>query len=118
RILVVGSEPEIYFYADRPACTRLVITYPLTGPYPYGEGLRREFLNDCETCRPRYAIFCRDPASICELRYRQLADRFIGPVGRVLQRDYVEEASFPMGVHGVGGRPPQYFYTVLRRKDA
>src|SRR5262249_43856166 len=59
RILIMGSEPEIYYYADRPACTRLIFTFPLTGPYPYAENLCRDFLNDFEQSRPRYVAYCR-----------------------------------------------------------
>jgi len=39
--LIVGSEPEIYYYAERKASTRLVFTYPLTGPYHYAAGCAR-----------------------------------------------------------------------------
>lgn len=56
RILVVGSEPEIYVYADRRPATRLVFTYPITGPYPYARRLLDEFLSDLRRREPRIVV--------------------------------------------------------------
>jgi hypothetical protein len=86
RILVVGSEPEIYYFSERPSCTRLVITYPLTGPYPYAEGLRKEFLKDFKECRPRYVIDCQDPHSYTE--WGPEAVRFTNLIDPILETEY------------------------------
>jgi hypothetical protein len=95
-ILIIGSEPEIYYFSERPACTRLVITYPLTGPYPYSPRLRREFLRDFEKHQPRYVIVCDDIGSLTEWGQdgaRLLTDQ----VKPILNRSYRLEQSMDLG---------------------
>ena len=56
RILVFGSEPEIYFYADRRAAARHIVVYPMTLPHPRAEAMQREFIADVEAAAPRYIV--------------------------------------------------------------
>jgi hypothetical protein len=86
RILVIGSEPEIYYFSERPACTRLVITYPLTGPYPYAEQLRNEFVNYFKDCRPRYIVYSLDDTSYTE--FGQQALPFVNLVDSIVNSAY------------------------------
>lgn len=95
-ILIIGSEPQIYFYAARPAATRMVITYPMTGPYRYSSSLREEFLRDLEG-GPRYVVLVRDVTSLTESP--ALLPRLLTPVGAILARDYALHAG--MGESGL-----------------
>lgn len=92
RLLVVGSEPEIYFLARRTACTRLVFTYPLTGPYTYAPRLREEFVHDLEEARPRYVVMVQVPSSLTE--WSAYLPPLLGPVGEILERSYEVDRTF------------------------
>ena len=57
RIAVVGSEPEIYFYARRRAATGYVYTYALMEPQPYATAMQRQMIHEIEALRPRFVVF-------------------------------------------------------------
>jgi hypothetical protein len=56
-VLVIGSEPQILFYADRKSATRYILFYPLAAA-PY-EGLQRTLdatEREIEAARPKYIV--------------------------------------------------------------
>lgn len=55
-IAVVGSEPEIYFYARRRAATSYLYTYPLMEEHSYALKMQREMIRQIEKARPRYIV--------------------------------------------------------------
>jgi hypothetical protein len=57
RIAVMGSEPEIYFYADRKAATGYIYTYPLMEPQPFAKTMQTEMIREIESVHPRYLVF-------------------------------------------------------------
>jgi general stress protein CsbA len=59
RIAVVGSEPEIYFYAQRRGATGYVYTYPLMDPQPYAASMQKEMIREIEASDPRFVVFVR-----------------------------------------------------------
>jgi hypothetical protein len=56
RIAVVGSEPEIYFYAQRHSVSGYIYMYDLVEPQPYEHAMQQEFIHDVETGKPEYLI--------------------------------------------------------------
>jgi hypothetical protein len=54
RIAVVGSEPEIYFYARRHSATGYIYTYALMEPQPAALAMQHEMISEIETNRPEY----------------------------------------------------------------
>ena len=56
-IAVVGSEPQIYFYAHRRAATGYIYTYPLMEFHPYAERMQEEMIREIEASRPAYLVF-------------------------------------------------------------
>jgi len=44
QIAVLGSEPEIYFYADRRSATGYIYTYALMEPHKYASQMQREMM--------------------------------------------------------------------------
>jgi hypothetical protein len=56
-IAVVGSEPEIYFYARRHSASGYIYMYDLVETQPYAQMMQREFMRDVETHRPLYLVF-------------------------------------------------------------
>jgi len=57
RIAVLGSEPQIYFYAKRRAATGYLYTYPLMEPHPYAKKMQREMIEQIESNRPEFLVF-------------------------------------------------------------
>jgi hypothetical protein len=108
-LLVIGSEPEIYYYADRPACTRMVITYPMISPYRYAPRLAEEFRHDLRSHRPRYVVLATFRDSLTE--WPTYLQPFLQPLLRELPQDYQPDARIPdaTGEHDL--------FVVYRRKD-
>jgi len=57
RIAVLGSEPEIYFYAGRLSATGHIYMYSLMEDQPHAEEMQRELIRDIEQSRPKYCVF-------------------------------------------------------------
>jgi Dolichyl-phosphate-mannose-protein mannosyltransferase len=56
RVAVVGSEPEIYFYAHRLSATGYIYTYPLMEPQPFAAQMQREMESEIESASPRFVV--------------------------------------------------------------
>lgn len=56
RIAVLGSEPEIYFYARRGSVTGYIYTYALMEPQPFAVQMQDEMIGDIERGRPRFVV--------------------------------------------------------------
>lgn len=63
RILVLGSEPQIYFYAKRLSATGHIYMYPLMEEQSHAEAMQAEMLRDITVNRPRYVILVDDLSS-------------------------------------------------------
>ncbi len=57
RIAVLGSEPEIYFYANRRGATGYIYTYPMMEPQPYAKTMQQEMIREIEASHPLYLVF-------------------------------------------------------------
>jgi hypothetical protein len=56
RIAVLGSEPEIYFYADRLSATGHIYMYGLMERQPYAEMMQEQMIREVEAARPAYLV--------------------------------------------------------------
>jgi hypothetical protein len=56
RIAILGSETQIYFYAQRRSASRFVNTYFLTADHPRNRAMQREMIRDIEQARPKYLL--------------------------------------------------------------
>ena len=63
RIAVLGSEPEIYFYADRKAATGYIYMYGLMEPQPYAARMQREMIGEIEAAGPAFIVDVRSHTS-------------------------------------------------------
>ena len=55
-IAVLGSEPEIYFYAHRHSATGYIYTYGLMEPQKYARQMQEEMIHEIERARPKYLV--------------------------------------------------------------
>lgn len=58
-IAVLGSEPEIYFYAHRRSATGYIYTYPLTEHQPFAREMQGQMRQEIENARPQFVIQVR-----------------------------------------------------------
>ena len=57
RIAVLGSEPEIYFYAQRHSATGYIYTYPLVEEQRYGSVMQAEMIREIESVKPEFFVY-------------------------------------------------------------
>jgi 4-amino-4-deoxy-L-arabinose transferase-like glycosyltransferase len=57
RIAVLGSEPQICFYADRKSATGYIYMYPLMEPQPFASKMQQDMIHDIEKTRPKYVVY-------------------------------------------------------------
>jgi hypothetical protein len=55
-IAVLGSEPQIYFYAHRHSATGYIYTYGLLEPQKYARQMQLEMIHEIELARPTYLV--------------------------------------------------------------
>jgi 4-amino-4-deoxy-L-arabinose transferase-like glycosyltransferase len=55
-IAVLGSEPEIYFYAHRHSATGYIYTFALSEDQPYATQMRDEMIQEIKTSQPEYVV--------------------------------------------------------------
>jgi hypothetical protein len=63
RIAVLGSEPEIFFYANRKSATGYVYMYPLMENQPFASRMQDEMIREIEAARPLHLVFVGVAAS-------------------------------------------------------
>lgn len=63
RILVLGSEPQIYFYANRISASGHIYMYPLMEQQPYAVQMQEEMLKQISVSRPACLILVDDLSS-------------------------------------------------------
>jgi Dolichyl-phosphate-mannose-protein mannosyltransferase len=56
RIAVLGSEPEIYFYADRHSATSFLYIEPLVEPQPFALRMQNQMVGELESVAPAYVV--------------------------------------------------------------
>jgi hypothetical protein len=59
RIAVLGSEPEIYFYADRRSASGHIYMYGLMEPQPFARRMQEELIAEVEAARPPFIVEVR-----------------------------------------------------------
>jgi hypothetical protein len=63
RIVVLGSEPEIYFLSQRRSATGYIYMYPLMETHDLAEKMQAELIRDIESSQPDYLVYVDDDFS-------------------------------------------------------
>ena len=63
RIVVLGSEPEIYFHSHRRAATGHIYTYPLMEEHRFALKMQEEMIAEIERTHPAYVVYVDDQYS-------------------------------------------------------
>ena len=81
RIAILGSEPEILFYAQRRSATGHIYMYGLMEDQPYALTMQKELIRDVENSQPDYVVFVTTATSW--VRHEELAIGNLRLVGRL-----------------------------------
>jgi 4-amino-4-deoxy-L-arabinose transferase-like glycosyltransferase len=63
KIAILGSEPQILFYADRNSATGYIYTYGLMEIHDYNIRMQQEMISEIERNKPKFLVFCKVPFS-------------------------------------------------------
>jgi hypothetical protein len=72
-IAVMGSEPEIYFYAGRHSATSCLYLYPLMEHQPYAQAMQADLIREVTAAAPEFVVEVVDDSSWPRLK--ESADR-------------------------------------------
>lgn len=56
KIAVLGSEPQIFFYAQRKSATRHIYMYPLMEKHPYARQMQVEMIEEIKAVQPKFIV--------------------------------------------------------------
>ena len=56
RVAVLGSEPEVYFYAKRRSATGYIYTYSLMEIHPFASTMQQEMIQEIEAAKPEFIV--------------------------------------------------------------
>lgn len=59
KILVVGQEPQIYYYSQKKSITRFISTIPLNVDSPFKEQYRKEYVNQLINEKPKFIAYVK-----------------------------------------------------------
>jgi hypothetical protein len=63
RIAILGSEPEILFYADRISATGHIYMYGLMENHRYAAAMQQQLIGEVETAAPRFMVVVNSETS-------------------------------------------------------
>ena len=124
RIAVVGSEPEIYFYAGRRAATGYIYMYPLMEPQPLASAMQDEMIAQLEAARPQVLVFVN--VDVSWLAHQESPPQLLRWFNATAARDYevvarveirsVNETRWLFGADARTATDALYWVAILRRK--
>ena len=104
KIAVLGSEPEIYFYAKRRSATAYIYMYPLMESSQYAKGMQLELVGQIEKAKPKYIVYVNLPTSWLSI---PASERFVFEWARkYLNDNYIK--TMAICIRGDGGS--DYFW--------
>jgi hypothetical protein len=63
KIAVIGSEPQLFFYANRKSATGYIYVYGLMEPQDYASKMQLDMIHEIEEAHPKYVVFVNVPYS-------------------------------------------------------
>jgi hypothetical protein len=126
RIAVLGSEPQIYFYAQRRSATGHIYVYALTEPQPHASKMQDEMMAQIEAAHPRFLVFVQETSSwnltpASDRRIMDWAWRYVSTCYRLVGITDIlsDESRHVWGDQAREYRPASpYVIFVYERKDA
>jgi 4-amino-4-deoxy-L-arabinose transferase-like glycosyltransferase len=124
RIAIIGSEPQIYFYAKRKSATGYIYTYSLMEPQPFARKMQDEMIREIESAKPEYLVFVNISTSWlpqeksekhiidwCS-QYTHTAYRTVGLVDILSS----EQTDFRWDADAIGAKPQSPYHVWIFKK--
>jgi len=128
RVAVIGSEPEVYFYAKRKSATGYVYMYPLMEDQPLAQRMQDEMMREIENAHPAVVVFVASRTSWLprpggDRRVLTWANRYLGrcyDVAGIAERLPDGSSALRWGAETTDYRPQSenVVYTLTRRSDS
>lgn len=116
-VAVLGSEPAIYFYAQRRSATGYIYMYALTEKQKYSLQMREQMIREVESAQPRFLVYVDDSYSWWNLGSTKEVD-YLRPLQQWMFRQYDLQKTIPISgdaEHQWGDHPAFY---IFRKRDA
>ena len=113
RVAILGSEPEIYFYAHRHSATGYIYTYGLLENQQYAVRMQQEMIEEITRARPEFVIFVDD-----ELSWLGTQEAFFNWIQSYINESYKKAAQVDVGgkaEHLLGNMPRIYVFRLKSR---
>jgi hypothetical protein len=125
-IAILGSEPEIYFYAHRHSATGYIYTYGLMESQRYAGQMQREMMREIEAARPKYLVYVVVPTSWLRQRDSEAeifdwfdrytaADFRLDGLVNIVSRDRTDYY-LPLTIDPRSVRLSKYYLLIFKRK--
>lgn len=85
-IAIIGSEPEILFYAQRKSATKYIIFYPLTGSYRDSLVKQKQTIQEINRNNPKYIVVVKQSNSL--IISNNTEKYFFKKISEKLYKDY------------------------------
>jgi hypothetical protein len=123
KVFIVGSEPEILFYASRQSPSSFLMFYPLTSSYPRYKGFQQTVWNDLQKAPPKVILETANMTS--SIMWDGVADiAILGRLNNLIRSNYVVDQVLLVSkyrgawVSSGGAIPPNASCIyVFKRKD-
>jgi hypothetical protein len=126
RVAILGSEPEIYFYAHRHSASGYIYMYDITSAAVHAAAMKQEMFREIEAARPEFVVDVHDQLSWSvgfspeEQRIHEWLDQFLksGNYQRVAVAENVAgQIVYRWNSDAAGYSPASEFYVfVYQRK--
>jgi hypothetical protein len=126
RVAILGSEPEIYFYAHRHAASGYIYMYDITSNAMHAPAMKQEMFREIEAAQPEFVLDVHDPFSWsvsfspAEQSIREWLDQYLksGNYQRVAMAENVAgQIVYRWDTQAAGYSPASEFYiSVYQRK--
>jgi hypothetical protein len=122
RVAVLGSEPEIYFYAQRRSATGYIYTYGLMEEQKFASQMQQEMIDEIEKAKPEFLVKVMVPASWLrkansDTAILYWAEKYIGDDYRIVGvADITRETTYRWDDAAEGYRPVSKYSVYLYKR--
>src|SRR5450759_2053227 len=126
RIIVLGSEPEIYFYAHRRSASGYIYVYALMEKQPYWQSMQKQMIDEIEANRPAYLLYFNHPSSWLQTMGSSRLGPYLNWANAYVKSQYEQvglvelaepESRYTWGDQARSTRPQaQYQISIFKRK--
>jgi 4-amino-4-deoxy-L-arabinose transferase-like glycosyltransferase len=127
KLAVLGSEPEIFFYAHRRSASGYIYVYALMENQPYWQQMQKQMIQEIESNHPAYILYSNHPATWLTTMGSSRLAPYLEWANAYVKNNYAEvglveladpESHFTWGDLARKTVPKtQYQITIYKRKD-